>query len=184
MMVEESISSVPWLYVIADNTEFLSRCSASTTSDFVEAWLTKMQLVRALVPETFLARMDVPTVFVLYAQDLQQTVSAEIQRELQGAEGRSRSGDSPRSTGVNIAPSMRLSDRDMHASIAYIDESLFDASTLSVAPGHVAYLLRNRVPELPGWLIEGVERSWRTSDFVLELRDSNVRNVNIKVEGE
>ena len=31
MMVEESISSVPWLYVNAGGIEFLSRCSASTT---------------------------------------------------------------------------------------------------------------------------------------------------------
>jgi hypothetical protein len=168
MMVEESISSVPWLYVHAGGIEFLSRCSVSTTRDLVEAWLRKMQLVRVLVPEEFLARMDVPTVFVLYAQDLKLTVSAEIQRELQGADDRSRPGESPRGGGVNIAPSMRLTDRDMHASIAYIDEALFDASTLSISPNHVRYLVRARVPELPGWLAEGIERAWRDADFVLE----------------
>ncbi|MBL9210504.1 MAG: hypothetical protein JNL92_08535, partial [Opitutaceae bacterium] len=120
MLVEESTSSVPWLYVNAGGTEFLSRCSTSTTRHLAEAWLEKLQLVRALVPDEFLARMDVPEIFVLYAQDLEQTVSAEIQRELQSGGGRSRPGESPRSDGVNIAPSMRLSDRDMHASIAYI----------------------------------------------------------------
>ncbi len=160
MMVEESISSVPWLYVHAGGTEFLSRCAESTTTALVEAWLAKMQLVRALVPPEFLARMDVPTIFVLYAQDLQQTVSAEIQRELGGA-GEGRSG------GVNIAPSMRLSDRDMHASIAYIDEALFDADGMSVSPNHVRYLLRGRVPELPAWLIDGIERTYRGADFVV-----------------
>ena len=153
MLVEESIASAPWLYVNAGGIEFLSRCSASTTRDLVEGWLTKMQLVRVLVPEEFLVRMDVPTVFVLYSQDLNQTVSAEIQRELQGGGDRTRNGDSPRGSGVNIAPSMRLSDRDMHASIAYIDESLFDASTMSVSPNHVRYLLDGRLPELPAWLI-------------------------------
>jgi len=161
MLVEESTASVPWLYVKAGDTEFLSRCSEGTTRDLVEAWLTKMQLVRVLVPEQFLAQTDVPSVFVLYAQDLKQTVSAEIQREMQGREG-------TRGGGVNIAPSMRLSDRDMHASIAYIDEALFDAAGLSVAPGHVHYLLQGRVPELPAWLIEGVERAWHRADFVLE----------------
>ena len=69
---------------------------------------------------------------------------------------------------MNIAPNMRLSDRDMHASIAYIDEVLFDASTLSVSPNHVRYLLNSRVPELPGWLVEGIERMVRGADFVLE----------------
>lgn len=161
MLVEESISTVPWLYVNAGGTEFLSRCAESTTRELVAAWLSRLQLVRALVPGEFLARMDVPSVFVLYAQDLKQTVSAEIQRELQG-------GDPTRGGGVNIAPSMRLSDRDMHASIAYIDEALFDAAGLSVAPSHVRYLLSRRVPELPAWLVDGIERMWRGADFVLE----------------
>lgn len=168
MMVEESISSVPWLYVNAGGTEFLSRCSASTTRHLVEEWLTKMQLVRVLVREEFLARMDVPAVFVLYAQDAKLTVSAEIQRELQAGGDRTRPGDSPRGSGFNIAPSMRLSDRDMHASIVYIDESQFDAATLSVAPGHVRFLLKGRVPDLPAWLVEGIERTYSGSDFVLE----------------
>lgn len=168
MLVEESTSSVPWLYVNAGGTEFLSRCSTSTTRHLAEAWLEKLQLVQAMVPEEFLARMDVPEVFVLYAQDLEQTVSAEIQRELQAGGGRSRPGDSPRSDGVNIAPSMRLSDRDMHASIAYIDEVLFDAEGLSVAPGHVRFLLQRRVPELPAWVIEGVERTYGRADFVTD----------------
>jgi hypothetical protein len=168
MLVEESTSSVPWLYVNAGGTEFLSRCSTSTTRHLAEAWLEKLQLVRVLVPEAFLARMDVPEIFILYAQDLEQTVSAEIQRELQGGGGRSRPGESPRSDGVNIAPSMRLSDRDMHASIAYIDEALFDAAGLSVSPGHVRFLLQSRVPELPAWVIDGVERTYRRADFVME----------------
>jgi hypothetical protein len=168
MMVEESISSAPWFYVKVGDDEFLSRCSPSTTRQFVEGWLTKMQLVRVLVPEEFLARMDVPSIFVLYAQDLKQTVSAEIQRELQASEDRTRPGDAPRGSRINIAPNMRLSDRDMQASIVYIDEALFDASTMSVAPGHVRYLLRGRVPELPAWLVEGIERAWRSADFVLD----------------
>ena len=171
MMVEESVSSAPWLHVSVEGNEILSRCSASTTRDFVEAWLTKMQLVRALVPEEFMARMDVPAVFILYSQDLKQTVSAEIQRELQSAqagEDRARSGGFPREHRVGIAPNMRLSDRDMHASIVYLDEALFDAFTVSVAPGHVRFLVQRRTPELPTWLVDGIERAWRTADFVLE----------------
>ncbi len=168
MLIEESISSAPWLYVNTGGTEFLSRCSVSTTRELVAAWLARMQLVRVLVPAEFLVRMDVPSVFVLYAQDLQQTISAEIQRELQAGDDRPRFGDAPRGGGVNIAPSMRLGDRDMHASIAYIDEALFDASTLSISPNHVRYLIRGRVPELPAWLLEGTERTWQRTDFVLD----------------
>ncbi|MBI4622387.1 MAG: hypothetical protein HY736_04080 [Verrucomicrobia bacterium] len=166
MMVEESISSVPWLHVHAGGTEFLSRCSAYTTRQFVEAWLTKVQLLRVLVPEEFQARMDVPAVCVLYGQDLKQTVSAEIQRELQA--GEARNGDSPPGSRVNIAPNMRLSDRDMHATIVYIDEAMFDGSNLSITAGHVRYILKGRVPDLPAWLVEGIERTYRRADFVLD----------------
>ena len=166
IMVEESTSNVPWLYVDAGGIEFLSRCSAGTTRSLVEGWLAKMQLVRALIPEAYLARMDVPEIFVLYGQDLRQAVSAEIQRELQA--GSERKGDATRREGVNIAPSMRLNDRDMHASIAYIDEALFDGANLTIASGHVHYLLRGRVPELPAWLVDGLERTYRRADFLLE----------------
>lgn len=167
MLVEESVSSVPWLYVNAGGTEFLSRCSPSTTRALAEAWLTKLQLVQALVPPEFLVRMDVPSVFVLYSQDLRQTVSVEIQRELQRDRARSGEGEEG-GGGVNIALSMRLGDRDMHASIAYIDEALFDGAALSVAPGHVHYLLRGRVPDLPGWLVDGLERTYRRADVLHE----------------
>lgn len=163
MMVEESVSSVPWLYVNAGGTEFLSRCSSATTRDLAEAWLGKLQLVRAVIPEEFLVRMDVPAVFVLYGQEVKQAMSAEIQRELQGGADRMRVENR-----INIAPSMRLADRDMHASIAYIDETLFDGAMLSIAPSHVRYLLSGRVPELPAWLVEGMERLWQGADFVAQ----------------
>lgn len=166
MMVEESTSSVPWLYVLAGDTEFLSRCSAGTTRQLVEAWLTGMQLVRVLVPGEFLGRTEVPSVFVLYSQDAQQTVSAEIQRELQARDERRRPGELASGARVDIALSMRLTDRDMHASIAYIDEAQFGEAVLSVAPGHVRYLLEARVPKLPAWLMEGIERAYRGADVV------------------
>ncbi len=165
MMVEESSSTRPWLYAQAGGIEFLSRCSASTTRDLAEAWLTQMQLVRALIPPEFLVRLEVPEVFVLYGKDSQRTISAEIERELRKddhAEG------SPRKNDVNVALSMRLSDRDMHAAIAYLDESQFDGTTLTISSSHVRYLLEQRVPALPPWLIEGLERLYRRADFIAE----------------
>jgi hypothetical protein len=163
MLVEESNSSVPWLYVSVGGTEYLSRCSRTTTRDFITAVLARTQLMRVLVPEEFLARSDVPEVIVLYAQDLKQTVSAEIQRELRA--GGARGAEAP-ADGVDIAPNMRLTDRDMHASIVYIDESQFDGATLSLAPSHVRHLMQRRVPEPPEWLLDGIERTFRRAEFV------------------
>lgn len=166
MLVEESKSSAPWYYVQAGGAEYLSRCSASITREFVAAVQARQQLVRVLVPEEFLARTEVPAICVLYGQDLEHKVSAEIQRELQ-----SRGPPKPSATEedrVNIVPNMRLADRDLHATIVYIDEALFNGSTLSLAPGHVRYLLQRRAPELPAWLMDGVERVWRRADFVMK----------------
>ena len=95
------------------------------------------------------------------SQDLDQTLSAEIQHELQGK------GESSGPSRVNLAPNMRLGDRDMHATIVCIDEALADASTLSISPSHVRYLLQGRVPELPAWLVDGIERLWAGADFGL-----------------
>ena len=166
MLVEESKSGVPWYYVNVGGTEFLSRCSEYTTAEFVDAWLNRMQLMRVLVPEEFFARADVPAVCVLYAQDLDQTLSVEIQHELQAAAA--SKGDSPDGTRVNLAPNMRLGDRDMHATIVYIDETTFAGAQLGIASSHVRYLLQGRVPELPAWLVDGVERLWRGADFGLD----------------
>ena len=165
MLVEESTTSVPWLYVNAGGTEFLSRCSESATTQFVEAFLTQMQLMRVLVPEEFRIRTDVPAVCVLYAQDLDQTLSAEIQHELQAAAA--RKGDAPDTRRVNQAPNMRLADRDMHATIVYVDEATFDGLQLTITSNHVRYLLQGRVPELPAWLVDGIERVWRRADFTV-----------------
>ncbi|MDP3073682.1 MAG: hypothetical protein Q8N18_25585 [Opitutaceae bacterium] len=165
MMVEESVSSVPWLHANVGGAEFLSRCTVTTTRQFIEAWLAQMQLVRALVPGEFLARTDVPEVLVLYSQGLEQTISADIQRELQARD--ESGGEGRRGERVNIAPNMRLADRDMHASIVYIDEAQFNAAGLGIAPSHVRFLLKGRVPELPGWLVEGIERAWHRADLAL-----------------
>src|SRR5205085_1767508 len=160
-LVEESLSAVPWLYVNAGGIEFLSRCSSSVTRELVEAWLQQLQLVRVLVPEEFGARRDVPTVFVLYAQDVQQAMSVEIQRDLQ-KRAKAVTGE------VNLAPSMRLSDRDLDATISYVDESKFDAAGLSVTSFHVRHHLRGRVPALPAWVLDGFERALRPADFRLQ----------------
>ena len=163
MLVEESKSTVPWYYVNLGATEFLSRCSESTTWDFVRAWQEKTQLMHVLVPEEFLARSDAPSVIVLYAQDLDQTFSAEIQRDLQATAA--AKGDKSEQARVNLAPNMRLGDRDMHATIVYINESVFQGAQLNIAAGHVRYLMQGRTPELPPWLVEGVERLWRHANF-------------------
>lgn len=63
-------------------------------------------------------------------------------------------GISNRAAGCREEPSAQPSD--------------LDAATLSVSSGHVRYLLNGRVPELPRWLTEGIERVYRGADLVLD----------------
>ncbi len=159
MLVEESASGATWFYVNTGDTEVLSRCSYGVTREIVEAWEEQLRLVHALVPAELLPRRDVPSVLVLYAQDLDQTVSAEIKKEVQSREKKAAERS------FNIAPGMRLADRDTHATISYVDESRFDGGGLKIASSHVRYLLQARVPELPGWLLDGIERLLRDADL-------------------
>ena len=92
-----------------------------------------------------------------YAQDLDQNFTAEIQHELQ--ESTKSKGQAAEEGRVNLAPNMRLGDRDMHATIVYIDETSFAAQNFGIAAGHVRYLLQGRAPDLPTWLAEGMERT-------------------------
>lgn len=158
MMVEESTSSAPWYYVEVAGIEFLSRCKPSITRALVEAWLTRAQLLRSLIPEEFLRQSDVAPLFVLYAQGLETTVSAEIQRELRASADREER--------VQVATSMRLTDRDRDATIGYIDEAQFNAAGLSITASHVRHLLVGRLPELPAWVVDAIERAWPGADFV------------------
>ena len=169
MIVEETADSVRWLYASDGSTEFLSRCSLSVTRRYSEAWIRKLQLLRTLVPPAFMAQMDVPAVMVLYAQDLKQPVTAEIQRQLRAVQTEQATLPLSEATGrqrVGFAPNLRLNDRDMHASFVFIDEVRFDAKTLIVAPNFLRFLLERRAPLLPGWLIEGIDRTYRNADLV------------------
>ena len=168
MMVEETATSVRWLYTRVDGFEFLSRCSAATTRRYAEAWQKRLQLLRVLVPDPFLPRADLGSVVVLYPQDGKQAVSPEIQRELQALQsvGGDYSLGSLDRRRMGFAPNMRINDRDMHAVFVSVNEARFDASTLIVSPGYLHYLLERRVPILPTWLIEGIDRTYLGADFV------------------
>ena len=67
MIVTESSKGPPWLYAQTSAGEFLSRCSQSTTREFIETRQRLVHILQVLVPEAFLVKMDVPSVTVLDA---------------------------------------------------------------------------------------------------------------------
>ncbi|MEY4940800.1 MAG: hypothetical protein RIQ93_2535 [Verrucomicrobiota bacterium] len=166
MIVAGSAKGPPWLYAQTNVGEFLSRCSASTTRQFIETRQRLVHVLQILVPEEFFVRMDVPGVTILDAQGRSASNDAVVQEmmkqegrgnrppDFNPAEGgRGRGGARPR---VQFLPNLRLEDRDTTALFAFLDENNFDGSRLFLSPDFVRFLLARRTPMLPPWLIEGI----------------------------
>ena len=175
MIVAESSKAPPWLYVDAGNTEYLSRCSASTTRAFVVAQQESYQLLRVLVPDAFLAKMDTPVASILAPIALKQAGDDAVIQEMMRMEEEStrRAADKasrelrvpPSARRVQFLPNMRLDDRDMTAVFSYVDERAFDSERLIAADDYVHYLLLRRTPTLPSWLIEGIVAVYQQADL-------------------
>lgn len=164
MVIEEHSNLPPWLYVQADGGEYLSRCSASTTRDYVDMRRTRMQWVRSLFPDALMVHMAVPAVTVLVSQKLKPSNNAEIIGEVMDGGGRRNAGRAY--VRATTAPNMMLTDSDAIAVFAYVDEKKFDRNTLTIATDYVRYLLERRAPALPGWLLEGLIAVYNDVQFV------------------
>jgi hypothetical protein len=173
MIVEDSKDKPRWLYAFVGGTEYLSLCSSKVTQRYIETHERRMQLVRVLVPESFLVRMDAPTTMILYSQDTKQSRQSPASSEALRTLLRTQAGDWNSAQlrldrAPAFAPNMRIDDRDTHASFAFINETDFDPTVMIVAPNYVRYQLERRVPLLPAWLIEGIDQTYRNSDFTQE----------------
>jgi hypothetical protein len=171
MVVAESATVPPWLYVKVGGMEYLSRCSAATTRSYAEEWERALQLMGAFVPDSLLPRSEIPALTILVSQKLGQSTSPELLRELKqqaALHDRTSFGQPPRVITYSFAPNMRLEDRDTYATFAYIDEASFDASRLTATPAYLRFLLERRVPALPAWFIEGIEQAYRSATLSLK----------------
>lgn len=174
MIVAGAAKGPPWLYAQTSAGEFLSRCSASTTRQFIETRLRLMQVLQILVPEEFFVRMDLPGVTILDVQGRQTNNDAVVKEMMkqdgrenrapdfnpaEAGRGRGRGGGVVGGGGrprVQFLPNLRLEDRDTTALFAFLEEGSFDGSRLFLSPDFVRFLLTRRTPMLPPWLIEGI----------------------------
>lgn len=173
MLVAGSSNVRSWLYVQTADREYLSRCPAGFTRDFVEAQQRVQQTLRAFVPERFLLKTDVPAVTLIIGKDLKQAgddlVAQELRRNFDPAArimpsmaGNRRPPAEPQ---VQFLSDLRLDDRDMTALFAYLDQREFDGERLRTTPEAVRVLLERRTPMLSPWLVEGIVSIYRQSRF-------------------
>ncbi len=159
MIVLESSKAPPWLYAKTGHREILSRCSASTTREFVEAEHRIRHLLKALVPDSFFVKMDVPQVTVIERQEGRTANDAVMKDVMSSGPGRAAPADArpgaPGAVRPQFLPNLRLDDRDMTALFVYLDDAQFDGSRVTFTPQYLRFMLERRTPMLPAWLIEG-----------------------------
>lgn len=173
MFVAESSKAPPWLYVRVDDTEYLSRCSASATKAYITAQLEIRRMLRVFIPADFLATSTVPFVSIiapLEARAGDDAASREMMRMAQQSQQRSneeglREMRIPSVRTLRFLPNLRLDDRDMLAVFTYLNEKDFHQAKLIASPDFVWARLNARSPTLPAWLIEGVVALYQQASF-------------------
>ena len=105
LMVEASGKAPTWLYADAGGFEVLSCCSRETTRDWIKTYQYHQQVLRVVVPEEFLAKMDVPAVHVLYNLDSKRVGSDAVLQELIKAEKRRSREQSQNVVSPGLLPS-------------------------------------------------------------------------------
>lgn len=174
MIVAEVSKAAPWLYAAVDGTEYLSRCSASTTRAFAASQWHIHALLREFVPAEFLGRYDAPMTSLLMPLSLKNASDDAVRQEMLRTEEQDvrkkveearRKGGLPLPSRLLFLPNHRLDDRDTSAVFTYIDEGNFDADRMIVATDYVQARLARRQPMLPQWFIEGVAGLHAQADF-------------------
>jgi hypothetical protein len=169
MIIEES-SEVSWFYAQVGQTEYLSRCSPSLTREFIKAQTEAHQLLRLLVPDSFLAILDMPRVSLILPLETKRTGDDAVLREMLQAEEelhrrqlRADAGKrrEPLANRYIFMPNLRLDDRDMTAVFSYVDERTFQGDRLIAAEDLLYHVLSRRTPMLPPWLMEGIISIYR-----------------------
>jgi hypothetical protein len=144
MMVEAKGTPLKWIYFEAPGLEVLAACDERIAADIVQRKRQLDELLRAILPERFMAVSSVPEILILLDEKAGQTQAREVLAGV-GASGSGR---------IGFWPNLGLVDQDSSATFALVKASTSDDFRYS--PGALAALLERRTPKLPDWLVEGV----------------------------
>ncbi len=180
-LVEEKASALPWRYAEVAGVEVLSSCSDRLTRELIANHHRLHVLLGELLPPALQLQMTEKQTLLFIDSAHQPATSPEVvaQLALTSAEqdrlvdpavplddGRLRRRPPP--PRYTFLPNLRLWDRDSGTLFAVVREKEFDAKRVALAPDHVAYLLRNRLPALPPWFISGVLTLQARAEFTAD----------------
>ena len=174
MIIAESSKAPPWLYARVGETEYLSRCSMSTTRAYITSQLEVRRMLHVFIPPDFFSPTAVPIVSILAPLEARQDSDDIARREMLRMEKQSveraheegrRNLQVPAVTRLRFLPNLRLDDRDMLGVFTYISERDFQKERIIAAPDYVYARLVARTPTLPPWLIEGLVSLYQQAAF-------------------
>lgn len=172
MVVLETTKGPPWYYLKTPAGEYLSRCSLGTTREFIQADMRLFQLLRAFVPDSLHARLDIPAVVVIdrleskaAADSVLADMTEDAQKRLLNERTKERGLPSVPLGNVQMLLNLRLDDRDLSVLFAYLDEKNYDGRRMVLTTGYLRYLLERRLPDLPAWFLEGTLATFDRTSF-------------------
>ncbi len=167
-IVEEPTKGPPWRYAEASGYEILSRCDDRVTRRVFEAHAALHHVLAEVLPRQFHVAMSVPRQLIVYDEELQPAASKEvIARMLRTAPELPASEEIPvpggrgsfrlpaSSARISFLPNLRLWDRDSMAVFMIVRRDDFDAEQLALTHDYVTFLVKQRLPSLPTWFVQG-----------------------------
>jgi hypothetical protein len=181
-LVEEPAKGPPWRFAEAMGYEILSRCDDATTRRVVEAHHRLHVLLAEILPPSLQLRTSLPRSLILYDEELNPAASREVIAQMLRSAGPEPEADfsagfggrgvriAPPPSRISFLPNLRLWDRDGMAVFMIVRRGDFDADRLSLTPDYIGFLVKNRVPALPPWFVQGflalyAETKYRGSDL-------------------
>lgn len=162
MVVEDERVRPAWRYARLQNEEYLSSCDDNTTHEAMERNFRLRLLLDQFIPPQFRLRLDVPSTYVLFA-DQPAVTAKEIIRDMKHA-GLEKRETSPEHFTAQVLPNFRFPDCD-EIVVFFVMKKSTDMPPLFFSPGYIRYLLEHRTPPLPTWFIEGMMRLYEKTNL-------------------
>lgn len=176
--VSSYADDLPWVYAESNGTEVLSLCSDAATRAFISILRGRNALLNDTLPAYLRGELAAPAYVILYdSEDTEVTRRGMLRRQYvlpeTGAElSRRKPPDTPQTIWAQ--------DRDIAALSANLrfgpphDETLSRRWPYSVTTA-LRFLLERQYPQLPPWLVEGLEGhlrecTWLDRDNAFELQ--------------
>lgn len=164
-LVEEATKGPPWRHAVVERYEVLSRCEDAVTREVLDAHRRLQRLLAEILPPRLQVQHSQPVRILLVDERSQSAASAEVMARMLGDArppvevpavdlGRGfRSTARP--VRYSFLPNLRLWDRDGMTVFMLVRREGFDGDRLALTPDFASYLIRQRLPALPAWFVNG-----------------------------